>query len=392
MSDKWPRRTLSTIASRIESGGTPSRDVPTYWGDPIPWATPGELTKHRGKYLEGTHEKITTAGLSSSGARLLPANSLMVTTRATLGTVALAGIPMATNQGFKSLVFNDGVDPSFYYHLFGTLSTELSRRASGTTFLEISSKEFANIVVPVPPLQQQRKIAEILDTVDDSIHLTEGSIEKLELIRTGTIDRLFSRSSSWKSTSLHEIVKPSSPICYGIVQVGPHIEGGIPVVMIGNVRRREFGQQLHRTSRSIDIAYRRSRVLPGDLVLSIKATIGMVAVIPSTYQGNISRDLARIRLIPGIEPEYMRIFFESNAGRRALELAVVGTTRAEVSIGILKKITVPVAPISDQTRIIRIICKQEELLDGERATLAKLHQIKRGLLEDLLTGRVRVKT
>src|SRR5687768_5140551 len=98
----WQSTTVNGLADSIVGGGTPSRDVPSYWDGGIPWATPGELTRLRGKYLRETVDTISGVGLARSGARALPTGTLIVTTRATLGLVALTTGLMTTNQGFKS--------------------------------------------------------------------------------------------------------------------------------------------------------------------------------------------------------------------------------------------------------------------------------------------------
>ena len=146
----WSQAPLGQLAF-IYSGGTPSRTVPAYWHGDIPWVTPRELTGLKTKYLSNTLEKVTKAGLASCAATLVPTNSLLVTTRATIGSVALAAMSIATNQGFRSLVFRAQADPHFFYHLTSRLVREFRRRASGTTFLEISGREFAAVEAPLPP-------------------------------------------------------------------------------------------------------------------------------------------------------------------------------------------------------------------------------------------------
>jgi type I restriction enzyme, S subunit len=152
----------------------------------------------------------------------------------------------------------------------------------------------------------------------------------------------------------------------------------------------DFKTDIHCTSAAIDAAYARSRVAPGDVVLSIKGTIGRAAVVPDWYEGNISRDLARLRPGPSCLPEFLRILLLSRLGRRLLTKAVVGTTRAEVSIGVLRNMLIPVPPLAEQRRIIQASDGVEMALHAERAALAKRRALKRGLMEDLLTGRVRV--
>lgn len=188
----WKIAPISQIA-KVVGGGTPSRDVATYWNGAIPWVTPGEVSREESIFLSDTRECISAAGLASSGATLLPVGTLMITTRATLGARAISATPMTTNQGFKSLVFADPSDAPFYFYVANKLKPELRRRASGTTFLEVSSSEVSDIRVPVPPKEERTQIAHILDTLDTTIRQTEAIIAKLKQVKQGLLHDLLTR-------------------------------------------------------------------------------------------------------------------------------------------------------------------------------------------------------
>ena len=188
---RWERRQLGDIGT-VVGGGTPPRENRHCWGDFVPWLTPGELTDSKIKFVSKTKEKISARGLADSGARVVPKGSLMVTSRASIGFCALAGTPMTTNQGFKNLIPGTDVDSSFLLMLGRTLQREMVRRASGTTFLEISKREFERIEIDLPPLEEQRWIAEILDSIDETIRSNEEQRGKLRQIRSGLADDLLS--------------------------------------------------------------------------------------------------------------------------------------------------------------------------------------------------------
>lgn len=177
----------------IVSGGTPSRANPSYWGGFIPWVTPSEITELKDKYLYDTRERITEEGLAGSAAKLLPASSVVVTSRATLGEAAIAGVPLTTNQGFKSIIPNVETDPVFAYYLLRSLKPEMVRLASGTTFLEISKSDFAHICVKRPKRDEQSRIAVVLDAMDEAIAKTEVVIAKLKQVRAGLLHDLLTR-------------------------------------------------------------------------------------------------------------------------------------------------------------------------------------------------------
>jgi type I restriction enzyme S subunit len=396
---------------RIISGGTPSRDVPSLWNGGIPWVTPGELTSLPTKEIHQTAETISPAGLSASGANLLPAGSLLITSRATLGARAVNSVPMATNQGFKSLVPFSRQLTGFVYHLVDKFKPEMVRRASGTTFLEISGSEFADIDLPMPPSDEAIKIAEILDTLDAAIGGTEAVVAKLKAMKQGLLHDLLTRGidangdlrppqpeaphlykrtllgwlpKEWSQPALEDITATS--ICYGIVQVFGFVDDGVPVLAIRDLLG-DYQTGIHRTARQIDAQYPRSRVKPGDVLLSIKGTIGRIGVVPEHFTGNISRDIGLLRPNHLVKSSYLSLLLRSNLGQQLLSDTQVGTTRAELSIAPLKRLRIPLPPLEEQISIAKRVDSLDGRLREETAIVSKLRLQKLGLMDDLLTGR-----
>ena len=175
----WKTVTVGEIAEVI-GGGTPSSKADEYWGGSIPWLTPKDLSGYDFRRVKSGKRNITDSGLANSSARLLPKNTVLVTSRAPIGYVALADNEIATNQGFKSLILNDGYDPDFFYYLIKYNVPTLEAVSSGTTFKEISGKAFKQIKFNVPPLPEQKAIAHILGSLDDKIELNRRMNETLE--------------------------------------------------------------------------------------------------------------------------------------------------------------------------------------------------------------------
>lgn len=178
---------------KIFSGGTPSRENLSFWNGSIAWVTPSEITELDSKYLTSTRENISIKGLQNSGAKLLPSGSVLVTSRATIGAVAIAKIPITTNQGFKSIVPEEPNQSEYIYYLMNFIAPEFVRLATGSTFNEISRRDFVSIVVPHPSPVEQYRIATILDAVDKAISQTESHIAKLKQIKAGLIHDLLTR-------------------------------------------------------------------------------------------------------------------------------------------------------------------------------------------------------
>ena len=178
---EWGNSTIGEIAE-VFGGGTPStKDLGNFGGD-VPWITPKDLSGSPGRYVSRGARNLSKKGLDSSAARLLPAGTVLLSTRAPIGYVAIAASPVTTNQGFRNLVLKDGFLPDFYYYWLTNNVPELERHASGSTFKEISGTAVKQIDIPVPPFSEQRAIAHVLGALDDKIELNRRMNETLEAI------------------------------------------------------------------------------------------------------------------------------------------------------------------------------------------------------------------
>ena len=146
---------------KIESGGTPSSTEETYWNGGIPWATVADLpASDYITQVTSTIRTITDQGLKNSSAKMLPVNTILVSSRATIGRIALAKMPLATNQGFKNIIIRDAQKalPEFVAYMMKRLTPEMERMASGGTFKEISKSAISTLTIPLPPLEVQHQI------------------------------------------------------------------------------------------------------------------------------------------------------------------------------------------------------------------------------------------
>ncbi len=188
-SGEWETMALGR-AAEIRNGATPSTQNTAFWTGSIPWCTPTDVTGTSGKYLLTTERSITAEGLSSCAASLLPAGALLLCSRATIGEVKIAASPVCTNQGFKSLVCQDGVSNEFLYYLLLTLKPQMMERAIGSTFLEIGKRDLAAIEVRLPRYDEQAAIATILSDMDAEITALEARLSKARQIKQGMMQEL----------------------------------------------------------------------------------------------------------------------------------------------------------------------------------------------------------
>ena len=176
---EWKKIKISDIAEVI-GGGTPSTKQPEYWGNDVPWLTPKDLSGYNKRYISNGERNISNEGLKNSSARILPKGSILLTSRAPIGYLAIAGQDLCTNQGFKSLVLKPGNDSEFFYYLLKNNIVYIKNMSSGSTFAEISGSQVKNLEFNLPPFETQRKIARVLGAIDDKIELNNSINKNLE--------------------------------------------------------------------------------------------------------------------------------------------------------------------------------------------------------------------
>lgn len=196
--------------AEIHSGSTPRTNNPDFWDGDITWVTPKDLSKLKSKFISKTESKITQLGFDSCSTKLLPENSVLFSSRAPIGHVAINTIPMCTNQGFKSFVPKaDLLDSQYLYYWLKANKEYLQDLGVGATFKEISKTVIANVEIPLPPLAEQRRIAAILDQADELRQKRQQAIEKLDQLLQATFIDMFgdpvSNPKGWDLKPVGEI-------------------------------------------------------------------------------------------------------------------------------------------------------------------------------------------
>ena len=176
----WIKRPISSIGS-VVGGGTPSTKHDEYYDGDIAWITPKDLTGNHGRYISHGERSISQAGYNNSSAQMLPAGTVLFSSRAPIGYIAIAKNELCTNQGFKSIIpKRDVCNSDFLYYLLSFYKGNIEAIASGTTFMEVSGSSLKKFIVKIPDLSTQEAIAGILSSFDNKIELNTQINQNLE--------------------------------------------------------------------------------------------------------------------------------------------------------------------------------------------------------------------
>lgn len=391
---------------RIVSGATPDTKVAEYWNGEIAWCTPTDITALKGKvYFSKTQKRISDLGLRNSSASLLPVGSLVICTRATLGDCAINLVPMATNQGFKSIVPNEDWDVNFLYYLINDSKEVIKRLSSGSTFLEISKKAFENIDIPFPPLLEQRKIAEILSTVDEKMALIDEQLAQTQELQKGLMQRLLTRgighttfkdSPVGKIPASWEVVKMKD-VCSKITD-GTHFSPkptaeGIPFITAIHVKDGfiDFESCKYLPQKVHDDIYKRCNPAKGDvLIVNIGAGTATPALVKVDFEfslKNVALLKPNSQILRGDFLEFYQIFKK----KHIVETLLSGGAQPFLSLKALADLVLLLPPLHEQRQITELLTTIDEKLQVLTQKKSQYQKLKLGLMQLLLTGQRRVR-
>lgn len=390
----------------VVNGGTPNTDISDYWNGNIFWCTPTDIT-NSGKYIDKTDKKITLKGLKNSSANLLPVNSILMCSRATIGPRSINTVPMATNQGFKSLIVDKKkADLLFINEILELCVPIFIRKSCGSTFLELSKKDVGNQLIPFPPLPEQQKIAEILSTQDKLIELYERKIEQLKTLKKGYLQKMFPKkgckypelrfkgfTEPWEQRKLGEIGQTYTGLSGKTKEDFGH--GKAKFVTYMNV----FSNPVAEISMTepIEIDKRQNEIKYGDVFFTTSSEtpeeVGMSSVwLENGDNTYLNSFCFGYRPIENINPFYMAYMLRSESVRKKITFLAQGISRYNISKNKMMEISIPLSKIEEQKKIGDYFRNLDRLITLHQHKLDKEKQKKKALMQLLLTGKVRVST
>ena len=203
----WEVRPLGEVCT-VVNGGTPKSNVPAYWGGDVNWLTPKDMGQMQGEYIAETPRRITQDGLTNSSARTVPPHSVIMSTRAPIGHLAINDAPMAFNQGCRGMVPGKHLHARYLFHFLSANTEQLNDLGTGTTFKELSSSALKTFPIPLPPLEEQQRIVAVLDEAFEGLTRArahaEANLQNARELFESFLADLFLKEH-WPKRTLNEI-------------------------------------------------------------------------------------------------------------------------------------------------------------------------------------------
>lgn len=210
----WDAKRLCELAG-FAGGGTPDSTVSAYWDGDIPWLTPTEMTEIEGRFAYTSERQITEAGMASARCSRLEPGTLVMSTRGTVGSVVIAGVPLTCNQSCEALLPVDGVDSDYLYFLLSYWRPLIERYGAGTTFKSITRRDIRHVCFSVPDRDEQKRISQVLAGVEEALSAVRGQLAAARRLKTALMQQLFTkgipgRHRKFKTVTLgrHEYTMP----------------------------------------------------------------------------------------------------------------------------------------------------------------------------------------
>lgn len=372
----WKEFELDKICE-IVSGSTPSTIQKEYWNGEINWITPAEINKENNWYYSKTRKKITEKGLRSASINLFPRGTVMLTSRAPIGKVAIAGEEMCSNQGFKNFICDSKkINNEYLYFWLRTKKDYLNSLGHGATFKEISKKIVSkiNIFLPIlsdgtPDLKKQEEIVSILEKAEELKNKRKEVEEILdEYLKAVFYDMFLKDKEKFE-------VKPLGEICD--VRDGTHDspkykDKGYALITSKNVvsGRLDFSKINYISKEDFDNINKRSKVDVGDIIMPMIGTIGNPLIIDGEPNFAI-KNVALIKFTKtNISNHYIKFLFDSHYFDYLIGKVSRGGTQKFISLGNIRSFEIPIPPIKTQERfskIFEVFKKQKRrLIEGKQ--------------------------
>ncbi len=373
----------------IVNGSTPKSTESTYWNGNIIWVTPADLSKRSNIYITDSIRKITEDGLYSCGTTLVPPGSIILSSRAPIGNLAIAKIPLCTNQGCKSIIPTTIKDTRFLYYYLSISSEQLNQLGRGTTFMELSADELGFFQAPFPPKNEQTTIANFLDRETARIDTLIGKQERLiELLQEKII--AVAMDEQINGAGKFERLRHLVDIIERPVMLNPQTE--YTALGLYNRGRGLFHKPAKHGNEMGDSDF--FYVESGDLILSGQfAWEGAVALAKDTENGCVVSHRYPVLRGKKLHTEYLLALFMTDFGNFLLNECSRGAAgrNRPLNTGLLLSEKIRIPSESTQNIIKKLVHKKFEIEQKANQAIKLLKERRTALISAAVTGKIDVR-
>ncbi|MDD4149577.1 MAG: restriction endonuclease subunit S [Bacteroidales bacterium] len=365
--DDWEVNKFGDILEKIVGGGTPSRSNGEFWGNEIPWVTVKDFTTFN---PYSTQEYITKKGLNNSASHLIPKNTLITSTRMGLGKAVIYYVDVTINQDLKAIFPLKKLNTKFLYYWFQKNSAFIENLGSGSTVMGISLVELKNIRFVLPPLPEQTAIASVLSDTDSLIQALEKKIAKKQLIKKGAMQNLLTPKEGWEVRTLGDFLIYEQPTKYIVESTEYNDNYDMPVLTAGKTFVLGYTNELNGIFKNHPV------IIFDDFTTASKYV---------DFSFKVKSSAMKI-LKPKSENVNLRFIFEI---MQQIDFPLGDHKRHWIGEFQSLEITVPKSK-EEQSKIAQILSDMDSEIEILGKKLAKYKQLKQGLMQNLLTGKIRL--
>jgi type I restriction enzyme S subunit len=408
--DGWQSSTLGEALARAEGGGTPPRNAEEYWNGDIPWASVKDIVKGDGSIPE---ETITAAGLANSTSRVVAAGTNIFAARMGVGAVTRYPMDVAINQDLIALTPGKGLDPDYLYHWLRSKKAAFVAVATGTTVKGIRKDLLLSFPLSLPPLNEQRRIAEVLRSVDEAIVATQAVYEAALSAQasafetflqtgnhipgsapvtgwnTGKIDGVRRLPAGWQIVKLVDVARLESGHTPDRKKPEYWDDGDVEWISLHdtqNLERCDISQTEMRITRA-GLSNSSARLLPaGTVCFSRTATVGKCVIMAKSMA--TSQDFANFICSPKLNNRYLLHLMRWM--QPVWKALASGSTHKTIYMPTFKALQIVLPSRAEQDSIAATMDGFVSVAEGHAASLTQLQSMKAAMMSDLLSGNVRV--
>jgi type I restriction enzyme S subunit len=396
----WELRPLGDVC-QVVNGGTPRTGVTDYWDGSHAWITPAEMGKAPSALVSSTERTLSDTGLANSSAKLIPPNSVILSTRAPIGHLVINEVPMAFNQGCRGLVPGDLLTTKYLYYFLLHSTPVLEGLGTGATFKELSAGKLKGVQIPLPPLGEQERIVRILDDTITNVErarelVVDGSRKVQGLLDEFLDSTITSLSDRWPVSSLGELADFRNGVNYTKSSRGPVVS----VIGVKDFQDHFYAPRNGLARVQLDSPLDpQDGVKSGDLLI-VRSNgnpnlIGRCMVVADmddqvAYSGFTIR--TRLRDSESLMPTWVAWVLRSRSTRRLMVDQGTGTNIRSLNQGVLASIPMPLPPRHEQEIITdtltKVNARARQLGQSFAARLCALDQLRASLLHQAFTGQL----